>query len=142
MKKSIIIILVCLATFCMSEAQNIVEDNFQRLQVSFSVSELRMEKVEMDGREFTQLSVEGMQPSSQVGAPNLPTWSAIIEVPVCNGFEVEVTGVEYGTIPLSDAVVSPVQPSRSKSDIGVHPLSMDEKIYGTDESGNNSGIAI
>ncbi|MCR5445697.1 MAG: hypothetical protein K6E96_08510 [Bacteroidales bacterium] len=140
MKKSILTVLFCLTAYLLqaqNEAAVTVEDNFQRLQVSFTTGELHVGKTEINRQTFSQLSIDGMLPSAQVGAPCLPTWSALIEVPVCSGYEVEVSGVEYDTLEFrawsSDfGVIVPVQPSRSKSDTESHPLTMDEKIYSSD----------
>lgn len=53
MKKSVLTLIICLSAFFMSRAQEVVEDNFRYLQVSFSVGELKMEKIELQGRVFT-----------------------------------------------------------------------------------------
>ena len=132
MKKSIFAIIACLAVSLWSQAQEVVVDNFQQLQVVFSVGDIQTGKTVIDGRTFTQLTVEGMMPSAQEGAPNLPTWTRLIEVPLCDAFDVVVSGTEYDTVALTGAVVAPVQPSRSKSDMGVYPLTIDEKLYATD----------
>ena len=135
MKKSTLTLLFCLAVLAVQaqkEPAVVVEDNYQRLQVSFSTSDIQLGKTAMNGQTFTQLTVEGMQPSAQVGAPTLPTWSALIETPLCSGFEVEVSGAEYDTLPLQGAPVAPLQPSRSKSDQGPHSLTIDETIYNAD----------
>ena len=132
MKKRVLTFVICLTAFFASQAQEIVEDNFQQLQVSFTTGSLQVSKTVIDGHEFTRLNLTGMMSSSQVGAPELPTFSALIEVPLCNGFAVEVSGQEYDTISLQGPEVMPLQPSRSKSDMGPHTLQMDAKIYSTD----------
>ena len=145
MKKSVLAIVIYLSVHCLTQAQQVVEDNFQRLQVSFSVGELKASENEVDGRRFVRLDLPGMQSSSQVGAPEMPTWSALIEVPLCSGYEVEVSGRVYDTLALNtrsgEWKVMPVQPSRSKSDREVHPLSFDEKIYATDAFYHSAPLA-
>ena len=115
----------------------ILNDDFQQLQVSFSVGNPQMENVKwkMDNGElqdFIRLWADGMQPSGQVGAPSLPVWSALIEVPVCQGYEVTVSGAVYDTIFVGQRLVEPLQPSYSKSDMEFHPLVMDKSIYASD----------
>ena len=117
-------------------AAKVEKDNFQQLQLSFSTGDLRMEsskwKLETGVRQdFLRLLADGMQPSGLVGAPNLPVWSVLIEVPVCQGYEVALTGVEYDTLSVA-MPLEPVQPSYSKSDTGFHPLVMDKGIYQND----------
>ena len=108
LKKRLLTIAMCLGVVFMSNGQKITEDNMQHLQVTFSVPQVEIGKTIINGQEFSQLNVEGMQSSAQVGAPNLPTWSALIEVPVCSGYDVVVKGVEYDT--LQCGLVVPVQP--------------------------------
>ena len=131
MKKYLVITLMALLSF-QGEAQTIVSNDYQKLQVRFSVGDVRMEEVMLDGRTFTALTAEGCMPSAEVGAPNLPTFSALIEVPLCEGFEVRVSEAVYDTLTVKGAQVVPVQPSRSKSDRGHYALVMDGKIYAAD----------
>ena len=80
------------------------------------------------------LQVEGLVASDRVGAPNLPTFSQLIEVPICDGYRVEVYDAVYDTVSISsnECLVVPVQPSRSKSDSSESPLVLDEKWYVSD----------
>ena len=112
MKKYLVITLMALLSF-QGEAQTIVSNDYQKLQVRFSVGDVRMEEVMLDGRTFTALTAEGCMPSAEVGAPNLPTFSALIEVPLCEGFEVRVSEAVYDTLTVKGTQVVPVQPSRS-----------------------------
>ena len=133
MKKRILAVLFCLGVSLCGRAQRIVEDNFQRLEISFSVPDPEQRELKTEGESFTELTVPGMQPSAQVGAPNLPTWSALIEVPACEGYEVVVSGAVYDTVRLSrPGRVAPVQPSLCKSDRERHPLVIDKDIYASD----------
>ncbi|MBR6844604.1 MAG: hypothetical protein IKM79_05845, partial [Bacteroidales bacterium] len=90
MKKNPLLLVVCLVAMFAARGQKITTDNFERLVVEFEVGELKTESTMLDGQVFTRLVIDGMMPSSQVGSPELPTWSSIIEVPLCAGFEVEV----------------------------------------------------
>ena len=109
----------------------IVNDNYHDLQLVLTTGEVQLQKVALDGRTFTALTVDGYMPSATEGCPNLPVFSRLIEVPLCEGFEVTVTAAVYDTLQL-DGQVMPVQPSRSKSDKGPYPLSFNEKVYSAD----------
>ena len=109
----------------------IVNDNYHDLQLVLTTGEVQLQKLALDGHTFTALTVEGYMPSATEGCPNLPVFSRLIEVPLCEGFEVTVTAAVYDTLQL-DGQVMPVQPSRSKSDIGPYPLSFNEKVYSAD----------
>ena len=131
MKKNPLLLVVCLVAMFAARGQKITTDNFERLVVEFEVGELKTESTMLDGQVFTRLVIDGMMPSSQVGSPELPTWSSIIEVPLCAGFEVEVESGEW-RVESGEWRVVPVQPSRSKSDRERHPMVMDSKVYSTD----------
>ena len=113
----------------------VVEDGWEQLKVVFCTQGLSVEETQVDGVVFSTLSPEGMVPSNEVGRPSLPLFSQLIEVPQCDGFDVEVTATRYDTldVPLFDGVcaprLAPVQPSRSKSDTTRPALVMDGKTY-------------
>ena len=72
MKKIFLQFVICLLAAFPIQAQEagvtfrVTEDNFQQMQVAFSVGGLQMDKTEINGHEFTRVDVFGMQPSSQV----------------------------------------------------------------------------
>ena len=119
-----------------SIAQQVVKDDFESLVVSFQVNQVGTASQKVNGQTFTILNVEGYIPPAVVGAPNLPLFSTLVEVPLCREFNVELTDVVYDTIALPDGASSPlmpVQPSYSKSDRGQRQFEMDGKVYSTDE---------
>lgn len=112
------------------------QDNYHQLQLTFTAAPLSARALQADGQSFAMLEMEGAQFSQKVGCANLPTYSSLIEVPMCQSFTVEVSQARFDTIPLSalgvDHKVMPLQPSRSKSDTTRHALVMDKKAYSTD----------
>lgn len=136
MKKVVWLIgLLCVACCCTwGQGVRVERDDWHGLQIRFEAGQVRNDVVIMHGREFVSLQIEGMMPSGRVGAPNLPTFSRLIEVPICEGYRVEVSDAVYDTIslPSKRLLVAPVQPSRSKSDTSEAPLVMDEKWYAAD----------
>lgn len=110
----------------------IVDDNWQSIRVAFDIPQPQINSVNYNGSEFSSVTIDGFIPSSEDGAPCLPIFSRLIEVPQCDGFEVRVSETEYDTISLSGNIIMPVQPSRSKSDTAKHPLVIDKKIYASD----------
>lgn len=124
------IIFLVLTGIPSAKAQKITEDSWQRLRVEFSIP---------DATDMLNNSELGWLPSSEVGEPCLPTYSTLIEVPFCHGYEVIVSNATYDTLNAADLLgsrtsiwLSPVQPSRSKSDTAVHPLVKNQKTYSTD----------
>ena len=125
-----VVILLALGSTPYARAQKIAEDSWQRLLVEFSIPEVDALFGDSD---------LGWLPSSEVGEPCIPTFSALFEVPFCNGYAVTVSNTSYDTIDVaylpsnrSALWFSPVQPSRSKSDTTAHPLTKNLKTYNTD----------
>lgn len=112
------------------------QDNYHQLQLTFTAAPLSARTLQADGQSFALLEMVGAQFSQKEGCANLPTYSSLIEVPLCQSFAVEVSQAQYDTIPLSalgaDHSVMPLQPSRSKSDTARHALVMDKRAYATD----------
>jgi len=125
-------ITFCLLATLTSHAQQVLRDNWHSLQVEFDTPNPRFGEITIDGQQFTSIALDGYMPSAAVGAPSLPTFSHLIEVPLCKGFEVTVTNATYDTIQLHGAVLMPTQPSRSKSDTTPARIVIDSKIYATD----------
>jgi hypothetical protein len=110
----------------------VLNDDWQSLQVKFNTPLLQYGETTVDGQPFTTVTLDGYMPSASVGAPSLPTFSRLIEVPLCKDFEVKVTQAAYDTIQLRGARLMPTQPSRSKSDTTPARLVIDSKIYASD----------
>lgn len=116
--------MTAFATMTTAQAQKVVHDDYNRLQVEFTTGELKVGEATMGGETYSTLSIEGYLSPSEVGFPSLPVYSRLVEVPLCDGFEVEVTDAVYDTIEATQIglrhPVIPVQPSRSKSDTMRH----------------------
>ena len=110
----------------------VLNDNWQSLQVKFNTPLLQYGETTVDGQQFTTVTLDGYIPSATVGAPSLPTFSQLIEVPLCKGFEITVSEAMYDTVKLNGAKLMPTQPSRSKSDTTPARLVIDSKIYASD----------
>ena len=134
LRRFILVVATLFATVAMhAQTVNyrIVEDSYGSLQVMLTTDEVAMEKVTLDGQQFTALSAEGLIAPSAEGCPSLPLFSRLIEVPLCEGYEVTVSDMQYDTLQVVGRVI-PVQPSRSKSDMQHYPLTINEKVYARD----------
>ena len=134
LRRFILVVATLFATMTMhaqTADYRIVEDNYGSLQVVLTTDGVAMEKVTLDGQQFTALSVEGLIAPSNDGCPSLPLFSRLIEVPLCEGYEVAVSDMQFDTLQV-DGQVLPVQPSRSKSDTQHYPLTINSKVYSTD----------
>ena len=125
-------VIFCLFATLSAHAQQVSCDSWHSLQVEFNTPQLQYGETIVDGQQFTTIMLDGYMPSAAVGAPCLPTFSRLIEVPLCKDFEVKVTETAYDTIQLHGARLMPTQPSRSKSDTTPARLVMDTKLYSLD----------
>lgn len=135
MKRILLYFVLTLATNIILAQENnckIETDSWQQLQVQFSVGNVKVGEVNLDGTTFSTLSIENYFPSSNYGEPCLPTFSQLIEVPLCDGFDVEITDAVYDTLkPLAYRLL-PSQLPRSKSDTTKHSLLIKESVYQQD----------
>ena len=86
MKHIVLSVILCLLASVSIHAQQVSRDTWQSLQVVFNPQELSFGEAAIDGQQFTTISLDGYMPSAAVGAPSLPTFSRLIEVPLCKGF--------------------------------------------------------
>lgn len=125
---------------------SVIEDDFSHLHLKFESGKIVANTVPMNGEEFTSLVMEGTTNSQKVGNPNLPTFSTLIEVPLCGGFSVDVTNMVFDTIRLANLgvrhVVVPLQPSRSKSDTAQYDLVLNKDVYHQDAYCGDSIVVV
>ena len=114
------------------ECYRVVADNYGELRLEIDLGEPVVGTTTICGQQFSTLGFEGLLPMGIDGAPALPTFSKIIEVPLCSNFEVIVRGLEYDTLQLAGPVLAPMQPSRSKSDTTAPKLSYLRGVYEND----------
>jgi len=131
-KKALCALFLASATLAAS-AQQILEDNLQRLQVRYETPSVHFTSMSLDGQKYAALNLEGYTLGGEVGAPALPVMSRYIATPFCSGIEVSVANAVYDTFQLSEANFRfyPMQPARSKSD-SVHRTAFDRERYAAD----------
>ena len=126
-----ILVAIGLSITATAQPQTILRDDFSSLQLHFSATSPRIIETVVDGQTYTSLEIDGYLPSSEVGSPCLPTFAGLIEVPLCEDYEVEVSNAVYDTLTPMAHPILPAQPSRSKSDNRWHPIVLDAKCYST-----------
>ena len=108
----------------------ILNDDYSSLRMEIATGTLTAGETTLNMVPFSTLNIEGCIPSSLIAEPTLPVLSRMIEVPLCEGFEVEITDAVYDTVDLQlRHQVVPAQAPRSKSDTLFHPIRMIEGIY-------------
>lgn len=137
MKRTILFLAFAMGLTLNASAQNqdcyrIVRDTYEGLSLEFAFDAPVVGEAEVCGQRFSTLTVDGLMPWGKDGAPALPTFSKLIEVPLCADFVVTVRGLEFDTLQLTGPALVPMQPSRSKSDTSAPKLSYVRGIYETD----------
>ena len=128
--------------FAQQTNYNIEKDDFSSLQLSFTVGDIDLQQTVKDEVSYTILNIQGYLPSTEIGAPTLPLFSSLIEVPLCNSFNIKVNDVVYDTIDITGHILLPAQPERSKSDTSFHPFVINDKIYNNNAYYSLSQISI
>lgn len=135
MKK--LLLWVAFLAFCpLIWAQNlqISQNSYQKVAFSLENSALSVDVVSLSEGDFTRLSLPGCIPSNNPGAPQLPVWSKMLQVPVCDSVVARVTGAQYTEFDAADlGITHPVLPAQfpaSKSG-AVPPFAYDQTVYTT-----------
>src|SRR5574344_154036 len=140
-------ILLCLMTVA-ATAQNyeVKRSNYAEIQLSLTSSRPTVKDVMFATDTFTTLSIEGFQPMGNVGRPNLPMMIKMLEVPICSGYQCEITHFTADTIDGSvlgvHHLIMPVQPSRSKSDRTPITLVKNDAQYAANAFYGNAVVSI
>jgi len=133
----VFLLSIMLLTHIAAQTQTLKLDvkDYTKASCTFSLDNIDMQMVEAEGNPFTVVTFNGSVSSQQVGTPDLPIYSQLIEIPVCSEVVVEVTDVTVRT--LGEGVckypLMPVQPSPSKSQRERLPFAMDSALYATDD---------
>ncbi len=105
----------------------VLTDDFSQLKVEFTPGDVTIGKVTLGGETFSTLTIDGyQQPLANYGAPALPTFSQLIEVPLEAEFEVTVSDAVYDTLEPLEYRLVPVQLPRRKSDTSAFKLYISE----------------
>ena len=119
--------------FNSAEAQRVVEDSWQRLTVEFTAGNVQVGTTVLGGETFSTLAIGGYeQDKGHYGAPALPLFSRLVEVPLGAEFKVTVSDAEYDTLEALPYRLLPVQLPRRKSDTTEPKLYIDRALYARD----------
>ena len=131
MKKIVLFaaVLSAVTTLC---AQQVVEDSFTQLRVSFGTPELATGDISLCGSKYLQLTMPGYIAGGEVGMPEVPVSNNMLTIPFCSDIEVIVDEAVYDTVDLGTATpLLPRQPSRSKSDRSEPTVTINSAAYAT-----------
>lgn len=109
----------------------VLENTNSKLRVKIATADFVAETAYQFKTNFVRIAVEGLGTSNTVGAPELPEYKTLINIPVCDGMTYKVIRTNEVSMPLhtSGYPLMPTQPSRSKSDKSPEVLVKNNQIY-------------
>jgi hypothetical protein len=99
--------------------------------LAYATPELSVNIQEVQGEPYTVVTFPGSVPSTALGAPNLPVFSKLIEIPLCGEVTVKVSHMRFRQLDNLKYPLMPVQPVPSKSDRTPLPFVIDSALYAT-----------
>ena len=118
MKNHVIFILLSLFALIQMTAKaqtlQLSQCDFSSANCSFTLQKADLNTQVIDGNSFTTITFDGSVHSNQLGSPDLPVYSKIVEIPVCADVTVEVSDVRWVDAGVCNHPVMPVQPAPSK----------------------------
>ena len=118
-----------------AQTLHISENTYEKVAVSFHSDTLSVEEVSANGSLFSRISMPDYDASNNPGAPQLPLFSKLLQIPVCDSVVVTIVNAEYIEYAAADLGIThplyPAQPSFSKS-ATQPPFSYDPTVYATD----------
>jgi hypothetical protein len=104
------------ADYSAAPSIRVLEQDGESLRLEFELPALEVQSLDVDGQTYQVLAIEGGGQVGAVGAPMLPTFSRLIQIPNRAGVQVEMGAVE--TRVLSGYRPAPMQPEGSAGDPG------------------------
>lgn len=136
-KKTFIFLLLAIvstALFAQKTATYSVKANsFKKVELNFSAPSVRAETVFENSENYTQLFADDYFQNTRVGAPALPIFVKLVEIPLCDSVLVSYTINKRNTLSANELGVQhpilPAQKKYPKSYDGDRPFNKDAAIY-------------
>lgn len=116
----------------MAQSLSVNQSDYTQSAYSFKAPQLVVQPQQAEGATFAFVTFEGAAPSTQLGRPNLPIITEMIEIPLCSKVNVTVSNVQTKDLEPLKYPMMPVQPAPSKADKGPLPFVIDSAFYATD----------
>ena len=133
--------------FAQNSSLDVILNSKESSHLFFTNSDLEFRKVENRGELFTEIHVDGFSKSYNIGNPDLPVFSKLIEIPSSGDIYISIINKSETYIDLTDIGFSdkllPSQCSISKSEDPTNvDFNFNEKVYTTDEFYANELISV
>ena len=163
MKKSTLLVTTLILSFSMLFAQNqskIIQlkstkqnsvqekaDKAEGFMVSVNLNELKLDQKKLKGKNFENISINGLVKTYRLGEPALPVYSKLIHVPVGKTIDVSISTYTEEYVNLEEHEINnkivPAQRSLTKSeDPEKAEFYLNDKIYSSDAFYENQLIKL
>ncbi|MCR4858802.1 MAG: hypothetical protein K5890_11500, partial [Bacteroidales bacterium] len=133
--KRLILFLLILSVFPYVFGQNfrVRQNSFQGVSISFASDTLWVRETPGEGRAFSIISMKGYVPSNNPGDPQLPVFSKMLQIPVCDSVIATVTNAQYTEYDAADlGITHPLYPSQPSLPKNVTPqFTYNQSVYQT-----------
>ena len=138
---------VALNVFAQNSSLDVISNSKENSHISFNTGNVEFIKTENRGELFTEIHVDGFSKSYDIGNPDLPVFSKLIEIPPSGDVFISIINKSETYIDLIDTgfldKLMPAQRSISKSE---DPSSVDfnynEKVYSKNDFYQNELISV
>ena len=127
---------------------NVQNSNDLTVDINLSIGSLSFEEVSLNNNVYTQINIEqSYQSTKNFGAPNLPTFNSLIEIPRNSDIEIEIISSQNTEYELNDYNINnpilpiqiPISKSSSKDEI---EFIINNNIYNSNNYFSNELIEI
>ena len=138
-KTAILLLLTALVLNCLAQSEKhitVTHSGYDKITLTLTAGEISATTVSTDKGLFSRINADGFLPYGDDGSPELPALVSMLEIPLCEGFNVIITHQEWQSFSAERLCIShpvyPRQPSRSKSEKGPFELVINNEVYATD----------
>ena len=146
-KYSFFLFFVAFNVFAQNSSLDVILNSKDKSHFFFNVSDIGFRKVENRSALFTEINIDGYSKSYDIGNPDLPVFSKLIEIPNNGDVTISIVNntesyIDLTAIGFPDKLI-PSQRSISKSeDPTLVDFKFNEKVYSTDEFYSTELISV
>lgn len=133
--KKISIILLNLVLMQIAFAQNnvfrVCQSGYSHATYSLTTPKISFHSQSVDNQTFQVVELSGASPSTEIGRPDLPVLTQMIELPLCEDVSIQISDIQTKLFDPLTHYIMPVQPAPCKSDTTPLPFAFDSIFYAT-----------
>ena len=96
MKKLLLwVAVMALCPFVWAQNLQFSQNSYQKVAFSMETGTLSVGELLISEGDFSTLAIEGYVASNNPGAPQLPVWSKMLQIPVCDSVVATVISAQY-----------------------------------------------